>query len=66
MSRSERMKFLRDNLSTTQKDSKGEDRPGATASSAGGLNIPGAEPVRRTSKQNLEDFFSKLQSKNTK
>ena len=63
MSRSERMKFLRENLSTSQKDSKGEDRPGATAS---GLNVPVTDPVRRTSKQNLEDFFSKLQSKATK
>jgi len=65
MSRSERMKFLRENLSTSQKESKGDDRPGAIAS-VGGLNVPGAEPVRRTSKQNLEDFFNKLQNKNTK
>lgn len=62
MSRSERMKFLRDNLSCN-KESKGDGGPSSGASQTGGLNVPGTT-VRRTSKQNLEDFFNKLANKN--
>ncbi|CAG5111467.1 Oidioi.mRNA.OKI2018_I69.chr2.g5774.t1.cds [Oikopleura dioica] len=63
MSRSERMKFLRDNLSSN-KESKGDGSgPSSGASQTGGLNVPGTT-VRRTSKQNLEDFFNKIANKN--
>lgn len=63
MSRSERMKFLRDNLSCN-KESKGDGGPSSGASQTGGLNVPGTGAIRRTSKQNLEDFFNKIASKN--